>query len=1087
MSPFAHTSKNTVASWRILGLLTLLSATSPVAFAATATDVGMIDVTASPYNATPGNANDDDAQAIEDAVADGKAASKPVYFPTGTYHVSRTINLVESGRNHDGAGTIQLIGATGGSSRPVIRLKNNSTDFNSESTPKPVVKISATDGPNVGYRNIFRGIDIHLGTAGNAGAVGIDFDNAQHSLLEDVTIIAKDPDVAGSTSAFAGVTAVPGRGMAVVNIRVVGGKHGLRLASGSLGAVLAGLTLENQTGAALVTRIARGGAIAGLKVVKAASLAGPGIQLITGPSGAPAPYYYGNISLTDAEFDMQNGAPAIDNTDDRFVGLKNVFVRGTTKIVDNLDPDTGDSFDPDLVIGSGNAANWSRVGHYAYNPDTNFTLNGTSVLLDNATNSTVLEFAATLPNDLVSRHVWGTTKSFVDATAVLYPDANTDSDHERIQAALNANTVVYLAKGRYELSEPITLNANNVLMGVPGYYSILEPTSTLEYGSGFNWLLKTVDDANATTVLQDMGFDTPGEDLGIDLPPTTSQLGAIQWMAGRNSIVRGIRAYFAPSYEQSPRHHFRIQNGGGGRWYSLSDHAGILESDSSGNATFRKLDVRNTSQPLTFYGLNLEHGGGTDIDPQTTFMEVQDSSNIRIFGMKTESDGDVITCSGVDNMFVGIMMGNVHHAAGSLLVLNGSANTRIEAHGLVWPGTNNTLVDDGSTNVSRNVYFLGLYRKGFVDYSQWEPAGAAPNNPPTVSISEPANQETIQAFPTSVKAMAADSDGFIAGVGFDVTAGPGSPTDLGFDSSPSYEVIWSPVAAGNYTLVAEATDDGLATTTSAPIAVTVVNQVPLIATTSLPAATAGVPYNQSLAATGDGTVSWSDDGGTLPNWLSLSVAGTLTGTPPSAQTVNFTVRAADADLIVGAGDEDTQAYTLVVNSSGGGGDVTINRTVGASTDDDETTGGIVSSDLELGNTFVGVRFTNISIPQGKTIVSARLTFTRESSGATTNAASVTVFGEDRNNAATFVNGSSEPFDRTRTTASVGWSIASGGAAGATRVSPELKSIVQEIVNRAGWASGNAMVFLLRNDSGRWDAASWDDSATAPQLEITYTP
>ena len=36
---------------------------------------------------------------------------------------------------------------------------------------------------------------------------------------------------------------------------------------------------------------------------------------------------------------------------------------------------------------------------------------------------------------------------------------------------------------------------------------------------------------------------------------------------------------------------------------------------------------------------------------------------------------------------------------------------------------------------------------------------------------------------------------------------------------------------------------------------------------------------------------------------------------------------------------------------------------------------------------------------------------------------------------------------------------------AAEKTPDLKTIVQEIVNRAGWVSGNAMVFILDGSSG----------------------
>ena len=85
---------------------------------------------------------------------------------------------------------------------------------------------------------------------------------------------------------------------------------------------------------------------------------------------------------------------------------------------------------------------------------------------------------------------------------------------------------------------------------------------------------------------------------------------------------------------------------------------------------------------------------------------------------------------------------------------------------------------------------------------------------------------------------------------------------------------------------------------------------------SLPAATAGTPYNQSVSATGGtGTYTFSVSAGTLPTGLTLNAAtGAITGTPTTAATSNFTIIATD-----GNGATGSRAYTFAVN-----GAVTVN-------------------------------------------------------------------------------------------------------------------------------------------------------------------
>ena len=59
-------------------------------------------------------------------------------------------------------------------------------------------------------------------------------------------------------------------------------------------------------------------------------------------------------------------------------------------------------------------------------------------------------------------------------------------------------------------------------------------------------------------------------------------------------------------------------------------------------------------------------------------------------------------------------------------------------------------------------------------------------------------------------------------------------------------------------------------------------------------------------------------------------------------------------------------------------------------------------------------------------------------------------------------------------------------------SPDIKTIVQEVVNRSGWSSGNAMMLGLwmsttqSDDYNRTFNTGHDSGDTAPKLEITYS-
>jgi hypothetical protein len=81
-----------------------------------------------------------------------------------------------------------------------------------------------------------------------------------------------------------------------------------------------------------------------------------------------------------------------------------------------------------------------------------------------------------------------------------------------------------------------------------------------------------------------------------------------------------------------------------------------------------------------------------------------------------------------------------------------------------------------------------------------------------------------------------------------------------------------------------------------PLSVT----IPRITTTALDPLQVGVAFSQQLVATGDEPITWS---GTVPDGLTLSSTGLLSGTPTTAGAYSFTVTATNA------GGSDDQLYT----------------------------------------------------------------------------------------------------------------------------------------------------------------------------------
>ena len=157
------------------------------------------------------------------------------------------------------------------------------------------------------------------------------------------------------------------------------------------------------------------------------------------------------------------------------------------------------------------------------------------------------------------------------------------------------------------------------------------------------------------------------------------------------------------------------------------------------------------------------------------------------------------------------------------------------------------------------------------------------------------------------------TDGGVAPYRYSVTAGT-LPSGLTLASDGT--LSGTPVAAGNASFTITATDSsGAPGPYSASRAYTVTVAPPVIELTpvSLPNATFGVAYSQTITA--DGSIapySFAVTSGSLPPGLTLASGGTLSGTPTLGGPRTFTITATDATAAPGpyAG---ARAYTLTVD------------------------------------------------------------------------------------------------------------------------------------------------------------------------------
>jgi hypothetical protein len=253
-------------------------------------------------------------------------------------------------------------------------------------------------------------------------------------------------------------------------------------------------------------------------------------------------------------------------------------------------------------------------------------------------------------------------------------------------------------------------------------------------------------------------------------------------------------------------------------------------------------------------------------------------------------------------------------------------------------------------------------------------------------------------------------------------------------------------------------------------------------------------------ATLDGTV--TDDGLPGPTvtttWSQVSGPGTTTFADSAAVDTAATFSTAGTYVLqlVASDGQLTAADTiqLDVQPAPLPGAATIERRITVGTDDAEesATGSFAatSTDLELvydgSNQKVGIRFPNLTIPAGATITKAYVQF--EADETQSEATTLSIQGQAADNALTF-SSATKMSTRPRTTAATSWTPAPWtliSETGANQRTPDLTTVIQEIVGRAGWTNGNALALIITGTGHRTTRAYEGKPTGAPLLHLEYT-
>ena len=147
-----------------------------------------------------------------------------------------------------------------------------------------------------------------------------------------------------------------------------------------------------------------------------------------------------------------------------------------------------------------------------------------------------------------------------------------------------------------------------------------------------------------------------------------------------------------------------------------------------------------------------------------------------------------------------------------------------------------------------------------------------------------------------------------------------------------------------------------------------------------------------------------------------------------------------------------------------------------------------SSDLEIGynngnRQIVGIRYPDVTIPSGASILEARLTFVADEADSGDDRAEISA--EVSPNSARFSNDDFDLSSRDWRFDDVDWYYDTDWVVGESYTTPDMRLIVQQVVDQPGWVAGNAMSFMLTGVYVRV-ADSYDGNPdTAPLLTVRF--
>ena len=313
-----------------------------------------------------------------------------------------------------------------------------------------------------------------------------------------------------------------------------------------------------------------------------------------------------------------------------------------------------------------------------------------------------------------------------------------------------------------------------------------------------------------------------------------------------------------------------------------------------------------------------------------------------------------------------------------------------------------------------------------------------------------------------------------------------APTNATIDDGTGIVTISDDDAPPTITITDATVTEGNSGTTPATFTVTLShasgNPVTVQYATANGTATAGADYTA-----GSGTLTFNPGVTSLP--IAVPVVGETAAEPNETFAVNLT---APVNGVFG----DNQGAGTIINDDSGTVVTTATFPVLAGGDDvneEGTTFTANASTVWVGSgetaltSYAGFRFTGVTIPPGAVISSARLELRSSSSQWLTTAFEFGI--EAAVNSAPFST-ASRPSQRTLLAPRVQHSSNVQWLADTWYQLDQLASLLQPVVNQAGWASGNAVALVVRGAGQNWArkfATAFEGGAAfAPRLVVTYS-